>query len=161
MNQKYTSANTSINSKRLPAIYKMVADRINETETVIDYGCGKYFDSYELGDNFFGYDPFNRAEENLLNATYDVALCSNVLNVIMESEIRRSLLETLKRLAKKIYITVYEGNGSGIGKESKGDCYQLNKKRGDYIPELVAVFGEENVSYNKRGYFECKGNIKY
>ena len=153
--QKYTSANTSINSTKLPAIYKMVAPTIKDTETVIDYGCGKYFDSYHLQENFNGYDPYNRPDAEMLTRKYDIALCSNVLNVIMEREQRIDLLNKLKDLAKKTFITIYEGNGSGNGKVTKDDCYQLNRKRGDYIPELVEVFGAGNVRYHRKGYFEC------
>ena len=156
--QKYTSANTSINSTKLPAIYKMIADRISESDQVIDYGCGKYFDNYDLPENFHGYDPYNRPDTEALDRDYNVALCSNVLNVIMEREQRIDLLKKLKELANKVFITVYEGNGSGVGKVSKNDCYQLNKKRGDYIPELVEVFGKGNVRYVRKGYFEC-GNV--
>ena len=79
--QKYDSRETSIN-KRKPAIYNKIENKINETDQVIDYGCGKYFDEYNLPENFFGYDPYNRPDESVLNKEYDIALCSNVLNVI-------------------------------------------------------------------------------
>lgn len=151
--QKYTSADTSINKDR-PAIYRLISDRIKADDLVIDYGCGKYFDDYELPDNYFGYDPFNRDNKELLNRKYDVALCSNVLNVIMEEEIRDELLHTLKEIADKVYITVYEGDGEGIGRQTKKDCFQLNRKRKAYLPELVRVFGKDNVRY-KKGCFEC------
>ena len=156
MSQKYTSANTSINSKKLPAIYKMVSNRISDEQKVLDYGCGKYFDNYCLGNNYYGYDPYNRPQTELLNSQYDVVLCSNVLNVVMELEQRLNILQMLKKLGKKVFITVYEGNATGIGKVTKNDCYQLNRKRGDYIPELVSVFGNGNVKYNRKGYFECE-----
>ena len=159
MSQKYTSANTSINSSKLPRIYSLVKNQIKEDDLVIDYGCGKYFDSYQLGSQYFGYDPYNRNNPDLLENEYDVALCSNVLNVIMESEERIKVLEQLKKLAKKVFITVYEGDKSGEGRESKKDCYQLNRKQGDYIPEIVAVFGKGNVAYNRKGYFECVGEV--
>jgi len=154
MKQKYTSADTSINSKKLPAIYRMIKGRVTENETVLDYGCGKYFDDYNLPENFHGYDPFNRPNETELNRQYDVALCSNVLNVIMEKEIRLDLLRTLQKLADRIMITVYEGDKSGEGKETKEDCFQLNRKKKEYLPELIEVFGAKNVKYS-RGYFEC------
>ena len=154
--QKYTSANTSINSKKKPRIYKLISNIITSGDRVIDYGCGKYFDSYNLGENFFGYDPFNRNLEELLNNEYDIALCSNVLNVIMEKEVRLDILSTLRRLAPKVFITVYEGDKSRRGKVSKEDCYQLNWKCGDYIPELVEAFGAGNVHWNRKGYFVCE-----
>ena len=155
MRQQFTSAATSINSTKRPAIYGMVSDRIPEDLNVIDYGCGKYFDNYGLPENYSGYDPFNRNDPETLAHHYDVALCSNVLNVIAEPEVRQDILKTLKGLADVVYITVYEGNGSGIGKATKKDCYQLNRKRGSYIPEIVSVFGAGNVRYDRKGYFEC------
>lgn len=154
--QKFTSADTSINSKKLPRIYSLV--NIGENETVIDYGCGKFFDSYNLGSNFFGYDPFNRDDKEVLNKKYDVAFCSNVLNVIAEKDIRLEVLRTLRSLADRIYITVYEGNKSGEGKVTKKDCFQLNWRRDNFIPELVEVFGTNNVKFTK-GCFECVGGV--
>ena len=154
MKQKYTSADTSINSTKLPAIYRMIFGKIKETEAVLDYGCGKFFDNYNLPKNYFGYDPFNRADASVLNRTYDVSLCSNVLNVIMEKEIRLDVLRTLKGISNKSIITIYEGNKSGIGRVTKKDCYQLNKKRCDYFPEREEIFGKGNVRYH-HGYFEC------
>ena len=157
--QQYTSANTSINKNKLPRIYGLVRDRIGSGETVIDYGCGKYFDNWGLPENFVGYDPFNRPNDELLNKHYDVALCSNVLNVIKEKEARLGVLEALKNLASRIYITVYEGDRSRNSKETKDDCYQLNWSRGDYIPELVQIFGVGNVAFH-HGYFVCAGSAE-
>ena len=158
MSQKYTSANTSVNKGKLPRIYSLV--EITPDISVIDYGCGKYFDSYNLGDNIVGYDPYNRNDDSLLLNKYDVALCSNVLNVIAEREERIKLLRTLKELAKTIFITVYEGDKSRNSRMTKRDCYQLNWQRSDYIPELVEVFGFGNVRWNKRGYFDCSSNAE-
>ena len=151
--QKYTSANTSINRKR-PAIYGMVSDKISDTDQVIDYGCGKYFDDYDLPSNYFGYDPFNRNDETVLNNKYDIALCSNVINVIMEKEVRTELLHILKNIANKVFITIYEGSGDGNGRVTMPDCYQVNMKKKDYFAEIAEVFGIDNVKYT-HGYFEC------
>ena len=154
MNQKYSSANTSINSTRKPKIYNLVS--IPQNANVIDYGCGKYFDNYEFDFNCVGYDPYNRPEEDVLNRSYEYAICSNVLNVIAEIENRIDVLEKLKNLAPTVYITVYEGNKTGKGIMSKADCYQLNRRSCDYIPEIVHVFGYGNVKWNRKGYFECR-----
>lgn len=156
--QQYTSRNTSINSKKMPKIYTLVSGLINGNASVIDYGCGKYFDSYNPSFACVGYDPYNRPNKELLNNKYDYALCSNVLNVIKEPTERRKVLETLKKIANTTYITVYEGNGTGKGGVTKTDCYQLNRKRCDYIPELVEVFGKGNVRFIK-GMFECKKGV--
>lgn len=154
--QKYTSSNTSINSSKMPKIYKFVSPLINENETVIDYGCGKFFDKYEIWFNCVGYDPYNMPNEDALHNHYDVALCSNVLNVISEKENRLDVLKKLKSLANTVYISVYEGDKTGVGKETKKDCYQLNKLTGWYIPEIVSVFGAGNVVLERKGYFKCR-----
>ena len=157
--QKYTSKNTSINSAKMPRIYKFVVPTITPSQKVIDYGCGKFFDNYKLPGNFFGYDPYNRPINEVLNSKYDVAICSNVLNVIAEPEVRTEVLRELKKLAKTVYIAVYEGDRSRNSCETKQDCYQLNWRSCDYIPELVAVFGSGNVKWNRKGYFECEGMV--
>lgn len=155
MGQKYTSANTSINSTKLPAIYGKVKELNNSTMSVIDYGCGKYLESYKAKVNcqLFGYDPYNHPIRSALNRRYDVAICSNVLNVIRERSIRDLVLKELRRLAPLVYITVYEGNKSGVGKVTKKDCWQENRKLPDYITELKSVF--RNVSI-KNGMAICQ-----
>lgn len=144
--QKYTSAETSINSSQLPKIYRLAKDEI-KGKAVIDYGCGKFFDSYvgKVDAELHGYDPYHRPDKAVLGKHFDVALCSNVLNVIAEEEERRNVLESLRELADESLITVYEGDGSGIGRETKKDCYQLNRKTGDYKQELDNVFDDTKL----------------
>lgn len=158
--QKYTSAATSINSAKAPKLYGMVAPQIDEEgNQILDYGCGRYFDNYDTFKkaDVSGYDPYNRPDETVLHKHFDFVLCSNVLNVIAESEVRQSVLEQMKELGDTVLISVYEGDRSGKARQTKPDCYQLNRNRGDYIPELVNVFGKGNVTYKRGGYFECKG----
>lgn len=155
MKQKYSSAETSINSTKLPAIYGKVKELGDPAMSVIDYGCGKYLDNYKAKVNcqLFGYDPYNRPDVDALNRSYDVAICSNVLNVIAEDDIRESIARELKTLAPIVYITVYEGNKSGVGKVSKKDCWQENRKLADYTDELKSVF--KNVTI-KNGMAICQ-----
>lgn len=153
--QRYTSANTSINSTKLPRIYSMVADDI-EGKAVLDYGCGKYFDGYvaKVNADLSGYDKYNRPDETVLQKHFDFALCSNVLNVITEEEERASVLTTLSEIADTSFITVYEGDGSGVGRETKPDCYQLNRKTADYRSEISSVFDEAEL---KGKLWICRG----
>ena len=137
MRQEFTSAGTSINSSKLPAIYRKVP---YTDGTVLDYGCGRFFENYNLPENVKGFDPYNYPVTSNLERHYDKVFCSNVLNVIKEREIRLGLLETLKTLGSVVYITVYEGDGSGTGKVTKKDCYQLNRKARDYIGEISEIF---------------------
>lgn len=153
VDQEFTSKETSINNSKLPAIYNMV--NFPKGATVLDYGCGRYDNALEylesLGCIAYGYDPYNRtAEHNAevvkairANGGADIVLNSNVLNVIKEPAARRTVLKNIKKLVKpsgKIYITVYEGNGSGEGKQSKKDSFQLNRKTADYLEEIQEVF---------------------
>jgi len=153
--QEFTSAKTSINSCKLPAIFRLVKftpDTIN-----LDYGGGKFDNAAEYLKNEFNvtnlvYDPFNRTKEHnnstikqiRKNGGADSATLSNVLNVIKEPEIRLEVLNNIKSLLKpgaNLYITVYEGTGKGDSGETKSG-YQLNRKTTDYIEEISQVFGD-------------------
>lgn len=151
--QEFTSKDTSINSTKLPAIYKLVD--FPEGSLVLDYGGGKFDNATEwlAEQNVKGlvYDPYNRTAEHnrevvreiRANGGADITLCSNVLNVIKEPEARLTVLKNIRKLTKpsgKIYITVYEGKGTGEGKQSKKDSYQLNRKTADYLDEVHLVF---------------------
>ena len=96
--REFDSAATSINSSKLPAIYKMV--NFNEGDVVIDFGGGRFDNAVEYikdkGATLVVYDPYNRSAEHneqVLatleeNGGADAAVNSNVLNVIKEPEAR-------------------------------------------------------------------------
>lgn len=146
--QKYTSANTSINSTKCPAVYGMrKAIEIMTGKTVIDIGGGKYDIAIEKAKGYNTivsiYDKFNRTQEHnkkVLSKHYNIAVISNVLNVIKEEEERKNVLLLAKEKADVILITVYEGNGSGIGKETSIDSWQENRKTADYVREIERIF---------------------
>lgn len=150
--QEYTSANTSINSSKLPAIFKLVRFKPNSIN--LDYGGGKFDNATEFlkeqGVTNLIYDPFNRSSEhnnNVLqiladNNGADTATLSNVLNVIKEESVRLEVLENIKKLLKPdgtLYVTVYEGTGLSNASPTKSG-YQLNRKTKDYIDEVKTVF---------------------
>ena len=152
VDQEYDSAATSINSNKLPAIYKMV--NFNEGDVVVDFGGGKFDNAVEYirdkGATLCVYDPYNRSAEHnkevlrILreNGGADAAVNSNVLNVIKEPEARKNVLENIARITKPgapIYITVYEGKGDGQEGPTKSG-YQLNRKTADYLEEIQEVF---------------------
>ena len=141
--QVCTSANTSINSVNLPSAFR----RFKAVGTVLDWGCGKYFDKtrdFVLSHgayNYFPYDPFNApVGENLRTLNYgfvcDTAFCCNVLNVIDSDD---QVIETIKAVCNRLcvggtaYFQIYEGNKSGVGSVTKKDCYQRNSKTDDYM----------------------------
>lgn len=154
VDQEYDSANTSINSTKLPAIYNMV--NFPKGAVVLDYGGGKFDNAVayleSIGCKGYVYDPYNRSAEHnreviktiRANGGADITLCSNVLNVIKEPEARQNVLENIKKLTKpsgKVYITVYEGKGDGAEGPTKSG-YQLNRKTAGYVDEVKEVFPE-------------------
>ena len=152
IDQEFTSENTSINSTKLPAVFKMVSFAPGTIN--IDYGGGRfdnvadYLTQYDVIN--LVYDPYNRTPEHNKEVIKtirkaggaDTATCSNVLNVIKEPEVRKNVLENIKKVVKSggaVYITVYEGNGSGEGSPTKSG-YQTNRKTADYLDEIKEVF---------------------
>ena len=150
--QEFSSAATSINSNKLPAIYNMVEFRPGDV--VVDFGGGKFDNAVNyLKDKdvtLLVYDPYNRSAEHNKEVLRilkehggaDAAVNSNVLNVIKEPEAREAVLRNIKKITRRgapIYITVYEGRGDGVEGPTKSG-YQLNRKTGDYMNEVGKVF---------------------
>ena len=141
--QKYTSKNTSVNTTRVPAVYNKVCwDKLTKGVKVLDWGCDK---DTSLTSNMLeqhglvhvGYDPnWKTNVENVsalsLIGVADAFVCSNVLNVIDDDDIVRDICDKAVR-HKYFFITVYEGDKSGIGKRSKEDCYQRNERITSYL----------------------------
>ena len=144
MKQKFTSANTSINKTKAPAIYNMKkAIELMTNKSIIDVGGGKYDTAIEKAKEYNAavsiYDAYNRSNEHnnkVLSNNYDIAVISNVLNVISEKEERLAVVKLSLSKAPIVLITVYEGDGSGIGKQTGSDSWQENRKTVDYMEEL-------------------------
>lgn len=148
--QRFTSAETSINSKKLPKGYRYTG--IPAGSTVVDYGCGKHTDhlqqtATDRGWIWYGYDPFNRTESENRSAvdliesgSADYVLCCNVLNVIDDDstvdDVIRSAVSACKVAA---VFTVYEGNRTGTGKQTGRDSWQRNEKRKAYVDRIESA----------------------
>ena len=70
-----------------------------------------------------------------------IIVCSNVLNVLTDADLAK-VLGQLKKLrenfrAKAIYITVYEGDRTGIGRQTGPDQWQRNEQLGEYAARFV------------------------
>lgn len=175
--QEYDSAATSINSTKLPAIYRMI--KLQPGTVGVDFGGGRFDNAVEyLRDQdvtLCVYDPYNRSAKHnrevlrtlRANGGADFAINSNVLNVIKEPEARKGVLENIKKITKSgapIYITVYEGRGDAKEGVTKSG-YQLNRKTADYLEEIQEVFpdakrrGKLIVATNK-GSANSSTNIK-
>lgn len=161
MKQEFTSANTSINSKKVPSLFKKIA-WIKDSNN-LDYGGGKYDTATEYLSKYGClnciYDPFNRSKElndlTMSKSNYDTATLSNVLNVIKEQEIRLECLKDIKRHLKPngiLYISIYEGDKSEVGKSTRKSCWQNNMKLKSYLSEVKQVFDSVEIS---RGYIKA------
>lgn len=141
MKQRFTSKQTSINSTKAPAVYSMKrAVNVMTGKTVVDIGGGR-FDTAAEAARVYGaavsiYDPFNRTPEHnaaVLAGSYDVAVISNVLNVIDSK-------------AAALLIIVYEGDESGTGRQTAADSWQENRRTADYMDEIAAALPGWNVA---------------
>lgn len=150
MAQKYTSAGTSVNSRHLPAVYKRA---VFTAPFVLDYGCGKYTAHiaehlHGQGRALFPFDPYNQPEEvntRTQERTRECVrhripvdiVCSNVLNVIDDDYVVRSIVHFITTLVAATggtaYFTVYEGDRSGIGRKTGKDQYQRNQPLDYYV----------------------------
>lgn len=134
MKQRFTSKQTSINSTKAPAVYSMKrAVNVMTEKTVVDIGGGR-FDTAAEAARVYGaavsiYDPFNRTPEHnaaVLAGSYDVAVISNVLNVI-DSEAAR-------------------GDVVRLAATKAADSWQENRRTADYMDEIAAALPGWNVA---------------
>ena len=150
--QSYTSSATSINRTKLPAVYNK-AKLSNTTPFVVDYGCGKYVDHIRealsvKSKHLYPYDPYNQPESVNLHTLDFVrwamdrqievdVVCSNVLNVIdSDGEVARicqDIERIVERTGGQAYVTVYEGDRSGNGRQTGMDQYQRNEPLRSYL----------------------------
>ena len=161
--QKYSSAGTSINVSKLPATFGKL-DRLGVVKkgmVIADLGGGRYDNAIEWakekGATLYVIDRFNRPEQynnkniKTIKASggADLVTINNVLNVIMEKDIRKEVLKEADAYLKSngtVYILIYEGSGSGEGKETqKGQSWQNNKKTREYLDEVKEVFPNASI----------------
>lgn len=152
VSQEITSAKTSI--KQVAGLFKDKNAKFGKTN--IDVGGGRFnlVTDYlaEHGTKNMVFDPYNRGvDENTATLRYlqnggraDTATCANVLNVIREPDARANvILEVAKciRDSGTAYFTVYEGDGSGEGRQTSSG-WQNNRKTADYVSEIGRYFDD-------------------
>ena len=160
--QKISSANTSINV--INTIYKHIVGKYPLGTSILDIGCGRYESNREYANDngfaWFGIDPYNRTKEYneaSLKTLYNwckapnIIMLNNVLNVIAELDVVEDVLYQVYNHAESntdIYITIYEGDKSGIGKVTTKE-YQRNEKLIKYIEYVNKLFSiEEKIGSN-------------
>ena len=155
MMQGFGSAATSLN--QIPQGTKKIEWKSGTTN--VDIGGGKFDKATEFlkekGVENLVFDPFNRnAEHNKAVAERvrdnkaDTSTCHNVLNVIDSEESRANVILQAAKAIKPdgtAYFTVYEGNKSGIGRQTKSDSWQNNRPTKDYVSEIERYFDDVKV----------------
>lgn len=175
MSQNFTSAATSINSRKLPAVYRKMS--FLPGEIVVDYGCGRFTDhitKHLQGVEYLPYDKFNQPESVNIHTAGRLAeislsrnrcpftfICSNVLNVIDDDETIQEILGTFAAFIAgpgpqvRAVITVYEGDRSGVGRQTGKDSWQRNQKLAEYLaymPENVDAHITNGMIIMERGF---------
>lgn len=158
--QAITSADTSINSSKLPAAFTQLNKEgaFKKGSVNIDIGGGRFNNADDLlqksdATNLV-YDPFNRTKAHNANVVdavsggnADTATINNVLNVIDGEANQLKVLNQAKDAVRKdgeVFISVYQGVGDGVGKTtSKG--FQQNKKTKDYLELVREVFPDAEL----------------
>lgn len=158
--QEFDSSDTSINSGKLPTVYGKIEFPIDCT--ALNYGGGKFDNTIEFGlTNGFTdliFDPFNRTSEwnseiveTVNKSGVDLAILSNVLNVIKEATVRGFVLDVLANTLgenKPLFITVYEGDRTGNGRQTSKSAWQENRKLKEYTAEVQKHFTHVKTRYN-------------
>ncbi len=164
--QAISSAKTSL--RQVPALFK--DKNVQFGDVNIDIGGGKYDLATEFlaerGTQNLVFDPYNRGETtNRATLDFlrdgsraDTATNANVLNVIAEAPARANVILEMAKAIKpdgKAYFMVYEGDGSGVGRETSAG-WQNNRKTADYVDEIKRYFD----SVERRGKLIIASNPK-
>ena len=138
--QEFSSKNTSTNYVKLPAIYGKVNWNLLKGKLVFDYGCGNpttqeniktFLKGKEV--NYKGYDKYWDSDEYKNIYYADLIVSPNVLCVIKEDDIVQEIINACVNSNKPFIIQVYEGDKTGIGKQTGPNQYQRNLRTKDYL----------------------------
>ena len=195
MAQRYSSKNTSVNVKKLPAVYNKInwnhyAHPI-DNYYVFDIGCGRMETQQLIYDklkhhnikNFYPWDPNHQCIGNkakTLRAMKDtdinkIIICSCVLNVINDDDVLNQLIASICDMSivqepsgiyrmNPVYIAVYEGDKSGVGRQTKKDCWQRNERLSAYLEKFndyVKNKYNHNSNFFKTKYGMIIGTVQY
>ena len=158
--QEYTSAGTS--QSQVAKGFGIVAKHIGwKPDTLnVDLGGGRYDHGVKFlaahGVESHVLDPFNRSPEHnqkvaeLVKARggADTVTLFNVLNTIKEPEIHREVLKAAQshlRPGGRLFVSVYSGDKSGVGRQTKKDSWQRNEELKAYLKTVHSVFPNAGI----------------
>jgi hypothetical protein len=153
--QEYTSAATS-QSQIAKGFGTLAKKALLKSGSVnVDLGGGRY----DHGTQFLKkhgvvshvLDPYNRSAEHNKKVTEtvrqrggaDTVTVFNVLNTIKEPTVHLDVLQNAKghlRRGGSLWLGVYAGDRSGVGRKTKTDSWQRNERLGAYIETVKKIF---------------------
>jgi len=149
---------TAISRTTLSKPYKLFLSQniINKNQSILDFGCGKGFDVKTLQNKGFdikGYDKYQNDFKNSYDVNYDIVTCNYVFNVISEVNERIELLNELKKIGKKIIISV-RSDKKAIKENwiEYNDGYITPRKTFQKFyteDDIINFFGDVEFLYNK------------
>lgn len=139
--QIHTSKNTSVNHTKIPYIVNHIDWRRFIGGRCLDYGSGKlnpntYYAINGMGIQYLPYDPYwldEKTNNKAMNLYPTIVICSNLLNVIDNDEEVKRIHDYIHGLKVPYFIRIYSGDKSGIGRETKKDCWQRNQIAENYL----------------------------
>lgn len=159
--QFHSSANTSINIHKLPMIYKHLNWELLRGGRILDFGCGRYTSHIEWECKkhnvlYAGYDPFWKSviqNAKARDSNFNFVVVSNVLNVIDSDYEMNWIHEYVQNLGVPYGITIYEGDKTGLGRETKKGCWQRNQRRETYLKAGEIIYKRIITKPEYRKYF--------
>lgn len=160
---------TSINSKKLPALFNFKKVQWAAGTRNLDIGAGKYHENVTafLRDNgveSWPFDPFSLTREENLEAirnahsgqcnTVTVTNCVNVIKDPFDREILFLRVYDALKPGGVGFFQFHEGDRSGQGrvsqmsKDGKPLAWQENRKTRDYLRDIEGIFHEIVVRGN-------------
>ena len=148
-------------------------DKENSIGIILDYGCGRYTDHIQdfvnsKGFYYLGYDPYwnpidfqSEIEQisKIKGGGIAAIICSNVLNVIPWWEGVKKTSHAIHALGhradNRYFISIYSGDNSNRGRETKKDCWQWNRPTKAYLFDPCDIV-KKDVIVNK----ECAYLLK-
>lgn len=140
--QSYSSKSTSIQLSpgTLPKPYHQINWEKFHNKIVFDYGCGRpetqikikeYLGQYLV--QYLGYDKFYPSDSLKTISLGEIIICANCICAIKEDEIVQDIITLIVSQGTPFIFKIYEGDKTGIGKQSKKDCWQRNTRTKEYL----------------------------
>jgi hypothetical protein len=188
---KNTSINTTRLPAVYNNIYWGYYNHSTDNYHIVDIGCGQLKTQHMIKEllndygikHFYPWDPYHECIVNKIKTLQitnnadirKVIVCSNVLNVIDNDKDLNTLIRSICDMSvinlpdgtyrmNPVYITVYEGDKSGVGRETKKDCWQRNERLSAYLERFNNYIKKKynhNANFFKTKYGMIIGATQY